>query len=223
MTKHDPEKFVLGLDLDGCVADFYEQLREFYAEWSGKDIDSLTRNVSYGLPEWGLVDGEYPRLHRYCVTQKNLFEVMKPIPGAAQVLRELSAEGVFIRILTHRLFISHFHAPAANQTIKWLEQNGIFYKELCLIKDKSSVEADLYIEDSEENLIKLEQKGKNVICFSNSTNINFPARQRAYDWKQVGEMVRSHYYSWLNERDFPLPVGPGLPAGEEPIEYDFED
>lgn len=43
--------FVLGVDLDGTCADFYEGLRPIAAEWLGVDPESLTREVSWNLPE----------------------------------------------------------------------------------------------------------------------------------------------------------------------------
>ena len=49
------------------------------------------------------------------------------IPGARKWLQKLSDEGFRIRIITHRLFIEHFHAPAIQQTIEWLDSNGIPY------------------------------------------------------------------------------------------------
>ena len=41
--------FILGVDLDGVVGDFYEALRVIAAEWLNKDPASLTKEVSYGL------------------------------------------------------------------------------------------------------------------------------------------------------------------------------
>ena len=43
---------VLGVDLDGVCADFYARMREVAAEWFECSVDSLTQDVSYGLPEW---------------------------------------------------------------------------------------------------------------------------------------------------------------------------
>ena len=35
------DKFVLGVDLDGCVADFVGYMRTVYAEWSGVPVEKL--------------------------------------------------------------------------------------------------------------------------------------------------------------------------------------
>ena len=210
------EAFVLGLDLDGCVADFIGRMREIYAEWSGKAMTELDPSPTYGFPEWGLVDGEYDRLHRFAVTQRELFSSMKPLPGAPSALRRLSAEGLRIRIATHRLFISYFHEPAASQTIRWLENHGIPYWDLCLIQDKAAVRADLFIEDSTTNIGTIESFGCETICITNSTNVTADVPRRAADWAEAEELIREKYYAWRTHRRLALPSAPGLhpPDGE---------
>src|SRR5262245_27627768 len=107
-----PPRYVLGLDLDGVCADFYGRMREIAAEWLGVAVDELPERVTYGMPEWGLIKGEYDRLHRFAVTQRQLFETMPPIAGAPRAIRRLGTEGVRVRIITHRLFIRYFHEVA---------------------------------------------------------------------------------------------------------------
>jgi 5'(3')-deoxyribonucleotidase len=213
------KEFIVGLDLDGCVADFYDQIREFYAEWSGKNIDELPREVKYGMPEWGLNLEEYTRLHRYCVRQKRLFEVVKPITGAPQAIRELSKAGIRIRIITHRLFVPYFHAQAASQTIMWLEKHGIPYRDLCLIEDKAAVSANLYVEDTEKNIKAIQDVGRDVICFSNSTNRSFDAKLRAENWSEAQEIILAKLKEWqvLNPDAGIGPGKPNLVEGDEEI------
>jgi 5'(3')-deoxyribonucleotidase len=203
------EAFVLGLDLDGCVANFIERMRQIYAEWSGKDVATLNPDPTYGFPEWGLVPGEYDRLHRFAVTQRELFSSMEPLPGAPSALRRLSAEGLRIRIATHRLFIAYFHEPAASQTIRWLENHGIPYWDLCLIQDKAAIRADLFVEDSVPNIKKLESFGCETVCITNSTNVGDTVPLRAADWAEAEVLIRDRYYAWRTHRGLALPPGPG--------------
>src|SRR5688500_3566608 len=113
------KSFVVGVDLDGTVADFYGRLREVAAEWLSVDLESLPTEVSWGLPEWGIdkAPGGYLDLHKFAVTQRELFRNLKPYPGAPLAIRKLSKEGVRIRIITHRLFIKYFHQAAILQTV----------------------------------------------------------------------------------------------------------
>jgi 5'(3')-deoxyribonucleotidase len=213
----DGESFVLGLDLDGCVANFIERMREIYAEWSGKDIGSLHPDPTYGFPEWDLADKEYNRLHRFAVTQRQLFKTMQPLPGAPPALRRLSAEGVRIRIATHRLFIAYFHEPAALQTIRWLEDQGIPYWDLCLIEDKTAVRADLFVEDSPRNLERLKLLGYETICITNSTNISYAAEVRATDWTEAESLIRERYYAWRKAKGLQLPRAAGWSPPDEDV------
>src|SRR4051812_45225760 len=138
-------EYVLGVDLDGVCADFYGRMREITAEWKGVPVEALSREVTYGLPEWDLYPEEYERIHRFAVTQRGLFESVEPIEGAAQALRRLGTEGVRIRIITHRLFIRYFHEVAVAQTVSWLDAHGIPYWDLCFMRDKQLVNADIYV------------------------------------------------------------------------------
>jgi 5'(3')-deoxyribonucleotidase len=198
--------FVLGVDLDGTCADFYGGLRPIAAEWLGVDVSALTTEVSWNLPEWGVdaAPGKYKKLHQFAVTQRDLFKVLKPMPGAPQVLRRLSAQGVRIRIITHRLFIKNFHKIAVQQTIEWLDGHDIPYWDLCFLADKSAVGADLYVEDSPGNVEQLRADGHRTIVFSNSTNRTL-GHPRAETWEQVYDLVMSDLTQWREQH-------PGTPA-----------
>jgi 5'(3')-deoxyribonucleotidase len=202
MTGSLSEQFVLGIDLDGVVADFYARMREIAAEWRGVPLDDLNRSVTYGLPEWGFVKKEYEDLHRFAVTQRNLFTSMLPIEGAPQAIRRLAElEGVRVRVITHRLFISHFHKIAVGQTVEWLDANAVPYWDLCFMCDKELVDADVYVEDSPRNIKQLRQAEREVIVYSNSTNqeISDEPGGRAHDWKQAESMIRDRYHRWRSE------------------------
>jgi 5'(3')-deoxyribonucleotidase len=186
----DTGTVVLGIDLDGVCADFYGFMREIAAEWFETKIEDLPTEVSYGLPEWGITNSDqYSSLHRFAVTQRDLFRSVPMIPGARKVLRRLSNEGYRIRIITHRLFIQYFHEVAVRQTIEWLDRNGIPYWDLCFMKDKDQVGADIYVEDSPSNVRSLRDGGHYVICFGNSTNRDVSA-PKANTWEEVYRLVK---------------------------------
>ncbi len=142
--------------------------RQVAADWLETPIESLPIAVTYGLPEWKLdqAPGGYDALHKFAVTQKELFLNLKPIPGAAMALRTLSARDVRIRIITHRLFIKYFHETAVRQTVEWLDKYDIPYWDLCFMKDKAAVGADLYIEDSPGNVEALRNDEHTTIVFT---------------------------------------------------------
>ncbi len=190
-------RFVFGVDLDGVCADFYGGLRPIAAEWLGVDVKKLPERVTFGLPEWGVdkAPGGYDQLHRFAVTQRDLFRILHPIPGAPAALRELSAKDVRIRIITHRLYLKYFHQVAVRQTIEWLDKHDIPYWDLCFMKDKAAVGADLYIDDSPTNIESLRADRNTAIVFTNSTNGDV-AGPRADTWAEVVSMVLEKKKEW---------------------------
>lgn len=201
------DNFVLGLDLDGVCADFYGAMREIAAEWFGRDIQDLPEDVTYSMPEWGLPQDdrseEYKRLHTFAVRYRNLFSEVEPIDGAPQALRRLSNDHVRIRIITHRLYVQSFHELAVSQTVRWLEHHGIPYWDLCFMRDKSMVDANVYLEDAPGPIQALQEAGRDVITFSNSTNRSMRVIDRAGDWTQAEHKIRAYYHRWQGETKDP--------------------
>ena len=204
--------FVLGLDLDGTCADFYGRMREIAAEWSGVPLESLPVEPEWSLESWGIGDSQYETFHRFAVTQRNLFETMAPLPGASQVIRRLANEGVRIRIITHRLVISYFHETAVSQTVRWLDHHGIPYWDLCFMREKGDVDADLYVEDSVTSINRLVASQADVLVITNGPNRGLEGSfDRAGSWDVAEGQIRQRYYAWLDAHQLERPRGPGEP------------
>jgi 5'(3')-deoxyribonucleotidase len=188
--------FIIGVDLDGVVGDFYGAMRGIAADWLNRPVESLTEEVSYGLGEWDIADyGGYERLHRFAVVQRNLFRDMKPIQDAPVVLRKLSNHGIRIRIITHRLFLKYVHKTSITQTVDWLDSYDIPYWDICFMQDKGAVGAHVYIDDAPSNIIDLRSHGYRTIVFTNSTNRHIPA-PRANNWLEVERLVLEALDEW---------------------------
>ncbi|GHV32791.1 putative 5'(3')-deoxyribonucleotidase [Spirochaetia bacterium] len=192
----DESSFIIGVDLDGVVGDFYGAMRSIAAQWLNKPIESLTTDVGYGLDEWGIAEfGGYERLHRFAVTQRNLFRDMVPIKDAPAVLRKLSMHGIRIRIITHRLFLKYFHKTSITQTVDWLDSYDIPYWDICFMADKGAVGAHVYIDDAPDNVKRLRDQGCRTIVFTNSTN-RFLDGPRADTWQDVERLVMDAKEEW---------------------------
>jgi 5'(3')-deoxyribonucleotidase len=192
----DESSFILGVDLDGVVGDFYGAMRGIAAEWLNKPPESLTPEVSFGLDEWGIAEyGGYDRLHRFAVTQRNLFRDMKPIRDAPAILRKLSMRGIRIRIITHRLFLKYSHRTTITQTVDWLDTYDIPYWDLCFMNDKGAVGAHVYVDDAPSNITRLRAQRCRTIVFSNSTNRAIPG-PRADSWPEVESLVLKAQDEW---------------------------
>ena len=192
----EENSFIFGVDLDGVVGDFYDAMRKIAAGWLDKPIEALTTEVSYGLDEWGLAEyGGYERLHRFAITQRNLFRDMEPIKDAPAVLRKLNSHGIRIRIITHRLFLKYSHRTTITQTVDWLDSWDIPYWDLCFMADKGAVGAHVYIDDAPSNVMRLRNQGCNTIVFSNSTNLKLDG-PRANNWQDVERLVMEAMEEW---------------------------
>lgn len=184
---------IIGVDLDGVCADFYGRMRSIVAEWFERPVEELTPDVTYGLEEWG-VTTQYESIHRFALHHRELFRTSPMIPGTRKYLRMLSDEGARIRIITHRLFIHYSHNLAVVQTIDWLDQHAIPYWDLCFMKAKEQVGADIYIDDTPSNIEQLRAKGFHTICFGNSTNVGTDP-PRAKSWEETYNMIHDHFRS----------------------------
>ena len=190
---------MLGLDLDGTCADFYGRMREIAAIWTGRPLDELPLEPQWSMNNWGIADGEYEAFHRYAVSEHHLFETMAPLPGSPEAIARLSQEGIRIRIITHRLILPSLHETTVLQTVRWLDAMRIPYWDLCFMREKDDVNADLYVEDSVFNVERLVESGAQVLVMANATNQDLaPSPPRAASWAEAEPMIRQHYYLWID-------------------------
>ena len=180
--------FVLGVDLDGVCGDHTTAFRQVVAEELGIDPDKLPTQRSWSFAEWGLDDMEFERLHEIAVVEHRMFASMPVIPGVADALWRLSDAGVWIRIISHRLYVNWGHATAAGDTAQWLDDARIPYRDLCFIGAKSEIEANTYVEDGPHNIEAFQAAGKDVIIFDQPYNQHLDG-VRAETWSEVEAMV----------------------------------
>ncbi|MCC5953525.1 MAG: hypothetical protein JJU45_15650 [Acidimicrobiia bacterium] len=180
--------FVLGVDLDGVCADHTAAFRQVVADELGVDPASLGEQTSWSYAEWGIDDATFLELHRRAVLEGRMFATMAPIEGAAEVLWRLSDAGVWIRIVTHRLYANWGHKVAVGDTVQWLDDHGIPYRDLCFLGDKPQVGADVYIDDAPHNVENLRAAGQTVIVFDQPYNRELGG-ERARTWDDVEEIV----------------------------------
>ena len=145
-------QFILGVDLDGVVANHTERFRDIMADVRGVDPDTMPLERSWDFHEWGFEPEDYARYHRIAVMEHDMFRTMPVIDGAADVLWRLSDAGIWIRIITHRLYVHWGHEKAVADTAAWLDIHRIPYRDLCFLGAKPQVEADAYIDDAPHNV-----------------------------------------------------------------------
>ena len=174
------KQFILGVDLDGVCGDYLGPMKKFIAEDRGVHPDTLTDEVSWNCPEWELSREEFKSYHDRALKEARMFLNMPVMPGASEALWELSDAGIWIRVITHRLFMSGSHAIAASDTVQWLDNVNIPYRDICFIGGKQDVGANLYIDDSPNVVHSLQENDLPVIIFDHSSNKHFD-RTKSYE------------------------------------------
>ncbi len=181
-------EFVLGVDLDGVCGDHAAAFRAVVARERGVDVSALPEQASWDFADWGLTPVEFDELHRKAVLTHRMFRTMPMIAGCAEAFWRLSDAGVWIRVITHRLFANWGHAVAVADTVAWLDAHGIPYRDLCFLGHKPEVEADAYVDDAPHNVEALRATGNPVIVFDQPYNTEV-AGPRAGSWPEVERLV----------------------------------
>jgi 5'(3')-deoxyribonucleotidase len=182
------DEFVLGVDLDGVCGDYTQAFRTVVAAERGIDPDQLAEQRSWDFEEWGLSGDEFQRLHRVAVLEHRMFRTMPVMPGAADALWQLSDAGVWIRLITHRLYVNWGHAVVLEDTAAWLDTAGIPYRDICFLGQKPQVEANVYLDDAPHNIEALRAAGNEAIVFDQPYNRQISG-PRAADWPEVAHQV----------------------------------
>ena len=208
------DSFVLGVDLDGVCADYSLAFRDFCAERLNRDPATLPLERSWDFREWGFDDELFEEMHRAAVTEGRLLANLEVIEGAAESLWRLSDAGVWIRIVTHRLYVNWGHSAAAGDTVEWLDRARIPYRDLCFLGAKSDVGAHAYIDDGPHNIENLRAAGRTAIVFEQPYNRHLGGL-RAKDWNEVEEIV---YQLMTDAGVVAEPALPGFDADAERLD-----
>ncbi len=183
---------ILGVDLDGVCGDFSSAFRTVVAEDLGIDETTLPPRQHWDFSEWGITGEEhFRRLHRRAVLEHRVFRTMPLIDGCADALWRLSDAGVWIRIITHRLYVNWGHREAVADTVAWLDEHAVPFRDLCFLGAKPEVQADVYVDDAPHNIEALRAAGNQVIAFAQPYNEHVDGL-RATDWGEVESIVLAH-------------------------------
>lgn len=208
------DSFVFGVDLDGVCADYTTGFREIVADVKGVAIEDLPLERSWDFREWNLSPEEFNELHAHAVSERHMMATLPAFDGCADALWRLSDAGVWIRIITHRLYVNWGHQDAVNDTVSWLDTNRIPYRDICFLGAKPQVEADVYIDDAPHNVEALRETGNPVIVFDQPYNTDLDGL-RAHTWTEVEEIVME----LAAGKRAVQPQLPGLDAGADRLDH----
>ena len=189
MLKAEP---IINVDLDGVVYPWHEVFKEWAEHQLDRELPPITHWNFY--EDWNLSQGGFKNLFRRGVEYGNIWDkLVSPVEGAIEHLWDLSDDGYYIRIVTHRLAHKFGHKLAVDQTVAWLDRYSIPYRSLVVIgpEPKTNYPADVMVDDSPSNLWQWEQKYPGTaIRFERPWNRGAHGKQ-ALEWYDVNQLIRS--------------------------------
>lgn len=157
---------ILGIDLDGCLANFNQRYGDLLARVAGVDL----RPTGWaGNPDWPSEwnwDSDSccydPRVIRtvwrdLIIDSTNFWQGLEPLPRTRQTLKQLNKlgkKGHDVYFLTHRA-----GKKAKLQTEAWLYEHGVDFPSVLLSGEKApiirSLGVDVFIDDKIENVLSV--------------------------------------------------------------------
>lgn len=192
----DNTSFVLAVDVDGVQANYERGFAKVVAEATGVDVEDIPPSTDWHFTNWDFGEGGSFMKHHTKLIQDHGFRDLEPIPGVAEAMQRFSDEGIYVRVVTHRLVVPHHHAVIIRDTVDWLDACKIPYRDICFAANKTTVGADLYVDDAPHNYEALVGAGIPCVLYDQVYNRHVDAPLRARGWKETEEIVLNYYNEW---------------------------
>ena len=181
----------IGIDIDDTMADTFEYLMPYIAEFFNVDIKYLKdNNISYNNLPKGMKERELEFVKKYYdkIIPNTPFK-----PKVAEYIDKIKELGNEIVVITARN--KTLYTDEYKTTIEELKNNNIQYDKLICDFDKAKVckieKIELFIDDSINNCKKVKELGIETILFSSKSNINNKTNlNRVDNWKDIYEKIK---------------------------------
>lgn len=190
-----------GIDLDGVCYDFVESVRSYLIGSHGFLRDELPETTSWNFYEdnWEMSYETYLEYVTMGVDEGHIFLDGDPIEGTFAALCSIKDMGGQVNIVTHRYQGKH----SVQNTVEWLQREGIPFDTLTFAKQKSIVNNDVFIEDNVDNFMDLERNGIRSFLIDRPWNRYHDTPYRVFSW---GEFIERGviYLAHSHEREMIL-------------------
>lgn len=181
----------IGIDIDDTMADTFEYLMPYIADFFNVDIKYLKdNNISYNnLPkEMKERELEFAKEYYDKIIPNTPFK-----PKVAEYIDKIKELGHEIVVITAR--DKTLYTDEYKTTIEELKNNNIQYDKLICDFDKAKVckneKIELFIDDSINNCKKVKELGIETILFNSKSNINNKTNlNRVDNWKDIYEKIK---------------------------------
>lgn len=167
------KKFILNLDIDGCLADFISAFREHL----GLSLEQAPPPKNWNFAgEWGLPDKWFGEGFKEFARLRGFNVLVRPLLGVQAGIKKLREEGHHINIVTARGTEPFFAESQFLQniirhdTLEWLHRHGIRFDSIHFIADKRLVHCDVALEDSPSHITNYVKRGTEVVVMSYDYN-----------------------------------------------------
>ena len=164
---------ILDVDLDGVCANYSAGLKQYLIDTHQLDPHAHVETNQYTFTKqdgWPFNNADdYLNAHTNA-ERHHLYRHLPMIEHANTGLKRLAENGVHIRIVTHRLFVSHMHRLVVSDTAHWLDAHDIPYMSLCFTSLKDTLHATAHIDDAPHNIETLIKQREHVVVFDQPYN-----------------------------------------------------
>ena len=195
-----PNRPVILVDLDNVVYDWVQSMAEWldrnYAlpfKWTRTESAPQQAMRAYSQwavwEDWNIPKGEFMRWWRLGIEAGEIYGRGPIIPGARNALWQLSDREWDIHIATSRLTKFGLHDKIIENSVSWLRDNGIPYRNCLFISDKTRVAAEAIVDDRRDNMGELHVRHYEFPANHNQGRVVGADEQRDA-WKRiVGELT----------------------------------
>lgn len=179
-------RLAIGVDLDDVCYSFILAFIHFLVEHKGFDPDDLPYPKTWDVhEEWNMDIQTWLDLFAEGVDSGIIFLHGGPFDGAVEVLTRLREQGHSIHIVTHRMVGD----LAVQNTMEWLQREGLPYDTLTFAKDKTVIKTDIFIEDSVANWENLWMAGTEAYLITRPHNEDYDTSFRVASWEEFEQVV----------------------------------
>lgn len=176
----------LGIDMDGVIVDFNAGWIRLYNEEFGDDLrpeDAVMWSSPTALTAFETM-GQFWRWARDCSHGASLFRHLDPYPGALDAVDRLAGDHDIVIVTTKPRY-------AVEDTMAWLADHEVPATEVHIVDDKTTVDCDVYLDDSDDNIVALGHHRRDaVVCrFVRPWNRHHEGTVPVEDWGQFEHVV----------------------------------
>jgi uncharacterized HAD superfamily protein len=193
---------IIGIDIDDTISDTYACIFPYAQKYTIEDLGKKIGNGGKFSTNHMYVEG----FHKWNEEEaRNFFDKyyesillnVRPKLFAVETIQKLKEEGHKIILITARFLSKKFDVKEL--TLKWLEDNKIYYDELIInaqnkVEVAQNKEIDLFVDDSIQNCEKMIKTQIRTYIMNTITNSNYENEEikRIYSWPHLYQEINNY-------------------------------